>query len=309
MFLLIKKLNFLVGLTLCVIVNGYTQTVTSTKNGIWTDPSLWDGGQVPTLANATEIVINHDVTVPDGSIISIRNVIVNGMLTVGAGAVVDLIPDALIEKWDLQIFGTLTMQDGAVLNGTSIANTSFESGARYIHLQGPLGFIPYATWNSNSTFEIAGFKTQGYINIAHSDSWKQNFGHVIYNCTQQTTAFVDLNGYLRNIAGNFIIQSTNNQAFGCRPLKIPSSPSVEILLSKVLRRFGSARILPMLSSTYREISDTAQLPAGISYLTTKGVITVNVNGEMEMNSAGRFHMASTSPDSTGTRIVDTFITR
>ena len=212
MFSIIRKINFLVGLTLCVIVNGFAQTVTSTKNGIWTDPSLWDGGQVPTLANATEIVINHDVAVPDGSIISIRNVVLNGMLTLGPGTVVDLIPDGLIEKWDFQIFGRLTMQDGAVLNGTSIANTSFESGARYIHLQGPLGFIPYATWNSNSTFEIAGFRTQGYINIAHSDSWKQNFGHVIYNCTQQTTAFVDLNGYLRNIAGDFVIQSTNNQA-------------------------------------------------------------------------------------------------
>ena len=203
MFSIIRKLNFLVGLTLCVIVNGFTQTVTSTKNGIWTDPSLWDGGQVPTLANATEIVINHDVAVPDGSIISIHNVVLNGMLTLGPGTVVDLIPDGLIEKWDFQIFGRLTMQDGAVLNGTSIANTSFESGARYIHLQGPLGFIPYATWNSNSTFEIAGFRTQGYINIAHSDSWKQNFGHVTYNCTQQTTAFVDLNGYLRNIAWKF----------------------------------------------------------------------------------------------------------
>ena len=176
--------------------------------------------------------------------------------------VVDLIPDALIEKWDLQIFGTLTMQDGAVLNGTSIANTSFESGARYVHLQGPLGFIPYATWNSNSTFEIAGFKTQGYINIAHSDSWKQNFGHVIYNCTQQTTAFVDLNGYLRNIAGILSYKPPTIRRFGCRPLKIPRSPSVEILLSKVLRRFGSAQIPPMQLSTYREISDTAQRQLG-----------------------------------------------
>ena len=302
MFLLIKKLTFLVGLTLCVIVNGYTQIVTSTKNGIWTDPSLWDGGQVPTLANATEIVINHDVTIGDGSIISIRNVIVNGTLTVGAGAVVDLIPDALIEKWDLQIFGTLTLQDGAVLNGTSMANTSFESGARYLHLQGPLGFIPYATWNSNSTFEIAGFKTQGYINIAHSDSWKQNFGHVIYNCTQQTTAFVDLNGYLRNIAGNFIVQTTNNQVLR---LSTTQNPTISIGgdfiiegLSKVWFSTNPSNAMVNVQGNFRYRSTSS----GISYLTTKGVVTVNVQGEMEMNSPGRFHMASTSPDSTGTRL-------
>ena len=33
------------------------------------------------VANATEIVINHDVVIPDGSIISIRNVILNGRST------------------------------------------------------------------------------------------------------------------------------------------------------------------------------------------------------------------------------------
>ena len=207
------------------------------------------------------------------------------MLTLGPGTVVDLIPDALIEKWDFQIFGRLTMQDGAVLNGTSIANTSFESGARYVHLQGPLGFIPYATWNSNSTFEIAGFRTQGYINIAHSDSWKQNFGHVIYNCTQQTTAFVDLNGYLRNIAGNFIIQSTNNQALAV----VDHSKSHHLHRGRFYYR-GSIEDLVQHESNqcYRQRTKRFQVPlnvpAGISYLTTKGVITVNVHGEMEMNS-------------------------
>src|SRR5690606_18698576 len=85
-------------------------------------------------------------------------------------------------------------------------------GSKYVHKQGPLGFIPYATWHEQSTFEIAGFRSQGYINIAHSDSWKQQFGHVIYNCPEQSTAFVDLNGYLRNISGDFIVMSTNGQA-------------------------------------------------------------------------------------------------
>jgi len=194
MTLNIRKFCLLVVLTLCTIGNNYCQIVTSIKNGIWTDPTVWDGNQVPTPANATQTIVNHDVEIPAASALSIQNIILNGRVTIGGGAVVSLVPDGLTDKRDLQVFGTLILQDGATLNGTSTSNVSFESGARYVHMQGPLGFIPYATWNANSTFEIAGFKTQGYINIAHSDSWKQNFGHVIYNCTQQTTAFVDLSG-------------------------------------------------------------------------------------------------------------------
>jgi hypothetical protein len=302
MYLLNRKLLFLAGLTLCCAVIGYTQTVTSIRDGLWTDPSVWDAGQVPTLATASETVINHAVIIPTASVITIQNAVVNNSLTLATGSIVDLIPDGLPAKRDLQVVGTLTIQDGAVLNGTSIANTSFESGARYIHLQGPLGYIPYATWNSNSTFEIAGFKTQGYINIAHSDSWKQNFGHVIYNCAQQTTAFVDLNGYLRNIGGNLIVQSTNNQALR---LSTTQSPTITIAgdfiiegPSKIWFSTNPPNAIINVQRDFRYRSSSN----GISYLTTKGVITVNVQGEMEMNSPGRFHMASTSLDSTGSRM-------
>ena len=302
MYLINKKIGFLAGLSLCFAVIGHTQTVTSIRDGLWTDPSIWDTGQVPTLATASETVINHAVILPTASVLTIQNAVVNNSLTVETGVVVDLVPDAFPAKKDLQVFGTLVLQDGSTFNGTTVSNVSFESGARYVHLQGPLGFIPYATWDANSIFEIAGFKTQGYINIAHSDSWKQNFGHVIYNCTQQTTAFVDLNGYLRNIGGNFIIQSTNNQALR---LSTTQNPVINIggdLIiegpSKIWFSTNPTNAIVNVQSDFRYRSTSA----GISYLTTKGVITLNVNDEMEMNSGGRLHMASTSPDSTGTRL-------
>src|SRR5688500_9367516 len=158
MIMFIRKFIFLAGLTLCFAVAGHTQTVTSTRDGLWTDPSVWDMGQVPTLATASEIVIDHAVTIPPASFITIRNAVVNNSLTVATGAICDLVPDGLPAKKDLQVFGVLILEDGSTLNGTAVTNTSFESGARYIHRQGPLAFIPYAIWHSNSTFEIAGFR-------------------------------------------------------------------------------------------------------------------------------------------------------
>ena len=299
---IIRKASFLVGLALCVSVCAKSQVVTSTKNGLWNDPTVWDSGQVPTMENATETVVNHEVLITDSTSISVQNVVVNDRLTVGVGAVVDIFPDALPEKKDLLVLGVLVMNDGATLNGTTVSNTSFESGSRYIHLQGPLGFIPYATWDTNSTFEIAGFRSQGYINIAHSDSWKQNFGHVVYNCPQQTTAFVDLNGYLRNIAGNFIVESTNNQVLR---LSTTQNPVISIGgdfvvqgPSKVWLSTTPANTIVNIQQNMRYLSTSA----GISYLTTKGVVTVNVTGDFEMNSPGRIQMASTSPDSTGARL-------
>src|SRR5688572_32937822 len=110
MFSIIKKFIFLVGLTLCVIVNGYSQVVISTKSGMWTDPSVWDGGLVPSLVNATEIIINHEITIPNASMISIRNVIVNGTLMIESGAILDLIADGMTEKCELQYFGVLSLK-------------------------------------------------------------------------------------------------------------------------------------------------------------------------------------------------------
>ena len=78
---------------------------------------------------------------------------------------------------------------------------------------------------ASSTIIINGFKNSGYINIAHSDSWKQSFGNVIYDCPQQTIFVVDLNGYLRNITGDFKIKSTNNKTLR---LSTTQSPTINI---------------------------------------------------------------------------------
>src|SRR5688572_8513180 len=209
MLLIAKKVFFLVGLTL-YITSAHSQTVTSTRNGVWNDPATWSSGNVPTSVNATGVVIEHEVELPSLYVVSVSNLLINNKLTLKTLSQLDILPDALPSP-DLSIIGTLVKEEGSILSGTSSANTTFASGSVYVHQQGPLGFIPYATWDKASTFIINGFKDSGYINNAHSDSWKQTFGNVIYDCPQQSIFVVDLNGYLRNITGNFTIRSTNNK--------------------------------------------------------------------------------------------------
>jgi hypothetical protein len=79
MFLIIKKVCFLVGLTLYVI-NANCQIVISTRNGVWTDPTTWLGGAVPTSVNATQIIIDHEVELPPVSV-SVFRLVVNNKLT------------------------------------------------------------------------------------------------------------------------------------------------------------------------------------------------------------------------------------
>ena len=301
MLLIIKKVFFLVGLTLYVIYAN-SQIVISTRNGVWTDPAIWSGGFVPTSANATQIIIDHEVELPDVFNVSVLNLVVNSKLSLKAGSLLNLLPDALPDTPDMLISGVLVCEDNAVLNGTSTVNTSFASGSVYLHQQGPLGFIPYATWHTNSTFIINGFKNSGYINIAHSDSWKQRFGNVVYDCPQQTIFVVDLNGYLRNIGGDFIVRNTNNRTLR---LSTTQNPAINIDGNFVvegpsevwLSTNGSSTSLNILKDfRYRSTS------TGPSYLTTRGTVTVNVFGDMEVSSVGPLRMTSSSADSVGARL-------
>lgn len=294
----IREAGFLVGLTLCVSWNVCGQVVTSVKDGIWNDPSVWSSGEVPAAGNVNETIVDHEVVIPTSASVEIDYLVVNGSLTIAEAGTMNIVAGAS----SLLVNGVLIIEDGGVLNGTSASNTFFASGSKYLHRQGPLGFIPYATWHEQSIFEIAGFRSQGYINIAHSDSWKQHFGHVIYNCPEQTTAFVDLNGYLRNISGDFIVMSTNGQALR---LSTTQGPVINIGGDFIVE--GASRIWLSTSPSSATINVLGDFryrstAAGISYLTTRGTVALNVHGAFEMSSPGRIHMATTAADSTGARL-------
>ncbi|HMG88853.1 MAG TPA: hypothetical protein VK589_02300, partial [Chryseolinea sp.] len=299
MLLIIKKVVFLVGLTL-YITSAHSQTVTSTRNGVWNDPTTWSSGIVPTSANATGVVIDHEVELPTLYVVSVVNLIINNKLTLRGSSQLNILPDVLPDS-DLSVLGILVKEEGASLNGTSMANATFASGSVYIHQQGPLGFIPFATWDKASTFIINGFKDSGYINIAHSDSWKQTFGNVIYDCPQQSIFVVDLNGYLRNITGDFVIKNTNNKTLR---LSTTQSPSINIGGSLIVEGPSELWFSTNGTSTVVNIQKDftyASTSGGPTYLTTRGVITVNVSGRLEWRSPGPLRMASSSVDSLGLR--------
>ena len=299
MLLIAKKVFFLVGLTL-YIISAHSQTVTSTRNGVWSDPATWSSGIVPTSVNATVVVIEHEVELPSLYVVSVFNLLINNKLTLKTSSQLDILPDALPTP-DLSIVGTLVKEEGSILNGTSITNTTFASGSTYIHQQGPLGFIPYATWHSASTFIINGFRDSGYINIAHSDSWKQTFGNVIYDCPQQSIFVVDLNGYLRNITGDFIIKSTNYKTLR---LSTTQNPLINIGGSLIVEGPSELWFSTNGATTVVNIKKDfkyASTSAGPSYLTTRGMISINVSGSLEWNSPGPLRMASSSADSLGLR--------
>ena len=300
MLLIIKKVLFLVGLTL-YIISAHSQTVTSTRNGVWNDPTVWSGGFVPTSVNATGIVIDHEVELPVMFVVSVYYVIVNGKLTLKGSSQLTILPDAQSLIRDLTISGTLVIEEGAVLSGTSITNTTFTAGSVYLHQQGPLGFIPYGAWDPASTFIINGFKDSGYINIAHSDSWKQSFGNVIYDCPQQTIFVVDLNGYLRNINGDFRIKSTNNKTLR---LSTTQSPVINIGGSLIVE--GASEVWFSTNGTSTVVNIQKDLKytstsSGPTYLTTRGIIALNILGNLEWNSSGPLRLASSSVDSLGVR--------
>src|SRR5688572_32291204 len=105
MLLIIKKVVFLVGLTL-YITSAHSQTVTSMRNGVWSDPATWSSGIVPTSANATGIVIDHEVELPTLYVVSVFNLIINNKLILKGSSQLDILPDALSGP-DLSVLGTL----------------------------------------------------------------------------------------------------------------------------------------------------------------------------------------------------------
>lgn len=298
-----RKVFFLAGLTLCVSLCSYCQTVTSARNGSWNDPSTWDSGVVPDSSNSTLIRILHDVFlsaetqsysleirgwlhIRSDALLQVNSIDgVNGFLQVNGGR--------------MDVDGALVGRDG-VTYVTSPSNCFFSSTGRFHFRGGPKSYIPLAHWDVRSTLVVEGFKSSGYVALAYSAGWRQDFGNVIYDCPSQT-AFVDLNGHLRSIRGDLLIKSTNSNALRFsttqRPLiNIGGNLVVEGRSEVWFNTTGdSTRIFIGGDFIYRSTS------TGPSYIATRGRTFVRVGGRAEVNSAGPLRFCSGSVDSTGVR--------
>lgn len=277
--------------------DAYSYNVVTVSDGSWNDPAIWSTGAVPD--ESAEIVLAHRVRMSSGVSARILTLSLTGYLMLDAGASMQLLAGPGIV---LDVTGILECADNSTLEGTTATNTSFRSGARYIHKQGPLGFIPFASWHEESTLQVSGFVDDGYINLAHSASWRQTFGNVEYDCPGQTVFLVDLNGNLRDIRGNLIIRSTNNKA-----LRLSTTQQVTINIGGNLIIEGPTQVWFTTNSANCTVNiggnfEYRSQGSAASYLATRGSVRLNIGGNFMMDSNSALRMASSSPDSTGLRL-------
>jgi hypothetical protein len=298
-----RKFFFLAGLTLCVSVKSVCQVVTSAQNGFWNETSTWTGGVVPDPDNPSLVRILHRVEVSTD--VKVTHLDVWDTLIVRAGGSLNFPPAAdsasvtVMEDGAVLIEGMMTASDNIVFR-TSPATLKFHNGSVFRYLGGSKGFIPIASWDPESTFEIRGFAGSGYIAIAYSDSWKQTFGNVVYNCPLQTS-FVDLNGYLRNITGDFTIQNTNGQA-----LRLSTTQRPLITVGRNFRVEGNSEVWVTTTSDSARLHvagnfEYRSTSTGPSYFTTRGRCHVSIEGKFIADSNGPLRICSGSADSTGVR--------
>lgn len=298
-----RKAFFLAGLTLCVSFECIGQVVTSAQNGYWHEPSTWSGGIVPTSTNCSDVHIAHPVRI--STAVNAPSLEIVSTLDVESSGELDIIPTAGGGEIRVHQDGLLTV-NGTLVGRDLVSylalpeNVQFHDGSTFHFLGASRGFIPIASWHQNSTLIVNGFAGSGYIAIAYSDSWKQEFGNVVWDCPSQIS-FVDLNGYLRNIRGDLVVRSTNNQTLR---LSTTQKPVIQI--------GGDFRIEGPSEVWFTTLSDSARIHVGgnfeyysssngPSYFTTRGRCHMEVGGAFRVDATGPLRICSGSADSTGVR--------
>lgn len=298
----LKRVFFLTGAALCSLICSFAQVITSAQNGAWNEPATWSGGVIPDWSNCTGVNVEHQVVID--SDVTISTLAIKGALEISAAGKLRIrqrggTGGLVINSGNVVVKGLLVSGDTVVYTTTS-ATMEFEDSGTFQFTGGARASIPVATWHPGSTFLINGFAGSGYIAIAYSNPWKQRFGNVVYDCPAQT-AFVDFNGYLHDIGGDFTIRSTNGQA-----LRLATTQKSAIHINGNLIVTGnselwvnttadSVRLYVDGNFEYRSAS------TGPGYFSTRGRTYVEVGGQFIVDSRGALRFCSGSADSTGVR--------
>jgi len=153
-------------------------------------------------ANAITVRNGHTVTVAAAVSIDQTTVDTGGQVNVSSGITLTI---ANGTGTDMTVNGTLRNNAGTV---TTTGALAFGSGGLYQHnYTTALGTIPTATWNANSTCEIV-----GYTSASGDLTFGQTFGHITWNCPNQTAA-ISANETLDTVNGNLTVSSTGSGSF------------------------------------------------------------------------------------------------
>lgn len=282
---------FLLWSVLCVGEQTSWGQIVSTSDGAryWDDPASWTTGIVPTSENSSEVVINHPLVVRTGYV-SARTISVNALLTIeseGALAVYGLLR---VDAGRIECFGTIHSNTGSSYQ-TTPQNTKFFDGSTFIHWQSAEGDLPLATWSPSSTYVIKGLDR--CISFS-SSKWGQALGNLVYECANQGP-FMDWKGLLKEVQGDFLIKNTGggvlilHSTVGAYNLHIGGSFIVE----------GASRVWMSETSRNANIKIDKNLVmntsvTAASYLTTSGLMTVSVGGDVRLIGTTRLKFCSAS---------------
>lgn len=271
-----------------ILVTGYlhAQTITSNQDGPWNATSTWVGGVIPTNSNSSAIVINHNVTIPNGYSVTIDGLTLNSQVTINTGGTLDFLSEASPGFAQNYIYGTLVREDLSNLTGATGNNLVFESGSIYRHLfTTTQGVIPLASWNINSTVQIEGYTSYSFSSAA--GNWSQSFGNVVWDCAAQINTF-NMNGLLTSIAGNFRIINT-----GTAVLQMATTQNPTISIGGNLSVENTARV--RLTTTGGAPGTLYNITGSFIYtstnatgsdVTTSGVCTLNIGTDFSVNAPG-----------------------
>ncbi|MBL7835067.1 MAG: T9SS type A sorting domain-containing protein [Cyclobacteriaceae bacterium] len=282
----LKKLILAVFAISGITASSYAQVIQSSGlgSGNWNDPLSWLPNTVPTNSNSSSIVILPGHTINVNANFTVDQLIINGTLNVNAGTVFTIANgsgvDITLTTGTLTVAGTLVGNDGYTSLGFTALNTSFSSGSTYRHLYGATeGSVPVASWNANSTLEIAGFTST--VNATNAGNWSQNFGNVIYNCPQGPNTVVSFEGLLTSVQGNFTALSTGTNTNN--RMNLSSSQNATVTIGGNFLISGTARVYLSISATNFVFNvggnftvSSAYTPA--CYLTLTGTTTADVTG-------------------------------
>lgn len=203
-----------------VNMNYHYRTVSS---GNWNDVNIWEASVDPnftnppgvtpiaapdytvrtiTIRNGHQVELTSDVTVDELFI----NDASNSKLTVNDGVTMTINStggnDVTLAGNDPRLVVLGTVVNNGTVSGSTVARMVVGNGATWNHARNG-GVVPTATWAANSTLNITGITSTTLTGMA------QPFGHVIWNCADQTLNIATL-GLANTVtwAGDFRVINT-----------------------------------------------------------------------------------------------------
>ena len=273
------KYFLLISINILLCVTGFAQTIESAQSGDWNETSTWVGGTIPDASNSSSIIIraNHTVEVTgthnaDQLTVEGSGVLnISGNLTILDGTGDDL-SIAVAGGFGSRAGKVTVMASGTIINQGNINSTAanFDINGVYEHdLNG--GVIATANWIVGSSLDITGVSSVVPTGLG------QNFYNLNWN--SPLSGFISLANGLTTVLNDFTILDTGGQYL-------------------------------VLSSSNGGINiggDLAILNNSSLGITESSVYTVDIGGDMILNSTATISFLGTFSGSVDVTVAGDFL--